>query len=153
MYMENWKDYYKCTEDGEVIRIKSGRILKPFLSRGYDRVILSVKNKQQKFLVHRLIALYFLPNLKNKRTVDHINRIKTDNRLENLRWATDSEQQVNTIRKPNKLKIKYVRIPKSNTNHYQITFSRHKIVYYKSYPISTPIEQVIQQRDLMLSMF
>ena len=42
--------------------------------------------------MHQLVARQFIPNPKNKRTVNHINGNKSDNRVENLEWATDSEQ-------------------------------------------------------------
>ena len=53
------------------------------------------------FLIHRLLAMLFIPNPDVKNTVDHINRIKTDNRLENLRWANMSEQTLNQELKEN----------------------------------------------------
>lgn len=51
--------------------------------------------KQTKAYVHRVIATAFVPNPENKPTVDHINRDGHDNRPENLRWLTNSEQQRN----------------------------------------------------------
>lgn len=41
--------------------------------------------------IHRLVASAFIPNYKNKRTVNHKNGIKSDNMVGNLEWATDSE--------------------------------------------------------------
>ena len=43
-------------------------------------------------LIHRLVCECFHSNPDDKPTVDHINRIRTDNRAENLRWATRKEQ-------------------------------------------------------------
>ena len=58
-------------------------------------------------MIHRLIGLHYIPNPENKRCIDHKNRIKTDNIVENLRWATDSENSQNQgVHKDNKIGIK-----------------------------------------------
>jgi len=45
--------------------------------------------------IHRLVAKHFIPNPRNLNEVDHINRNRTDNRIENLRWVTHSENLQN----------------------------------------------------------
>ena len=70
-------------------RVKSycqyqARILKPSIRDGYLRVQINGKN----YPIHRLVAQAFIPNYDNLDTVDHINTIKTDNRLVNLQWLT-----------------------------------------------------------------
>ena len=56
---------------------------------------MNLGSKDRNKSIHRLIAIQFIENLESKTDVDHINRIKNDNRLDNLRWATVSENSVN----------------------------------------------------------
>tara|TARA_R110000824_G_scaffold247679_1_gene436748 strand:- start:791 stop:1261 length:471 start_codon:yes stop_codon:yes gene_type:complete len=88
---------YVIFEDGVVINTETGKEMKPWLNKtnGYYKVSLSKNNKQRTNYNHRLIALAYIPNPDNKDFIDHINRIKTDNRIENLRWATHSENMQN----------------------------------------------------------
>ena len=55
------------------------------------------KDFRKNLLVHRLIATTFLPNNENKRTVNHINGNKHDNRVENLEWNTHSENHIHAF--------------------------------------------------------
>ncbi|AFF28000.1 putative HNH endonuclease [Weissella phage phiYS61] len=59
---------------------------------GYVSVTLFEDNRKRTVKLHTLMAEHFIPNQKFKRTVHHINHVRTDNRVSNLTWATDSEQ-------------------------------------------------------------
>jgi len=81
---------YFCDISGNIYN--KHKQLKSFRGNGgYDRINLNRK----KYSVHRLVAETFLENPDNKPYVDHINRNPKDNRLENLRWATGSENNMN----------------------------------------------------------
>lgn len=64
---------------------------------GYRIVNLAFSGDCKSSSVHRLIAKTFIPNPENKYTVNHINGIKTDNRLVNLEWMTQSENQYHAL--------------------------------------------------------
>ena len=58
---------------------------------GYMCVTLWNRKERKAFLVHRLVAEAFLPKQNGKDVIDHINGVRNDNRVENLRWCTQKE--------------------------------------------------------------
>lgn len=94
-------DHYVCyNKSNNTLSLCKGRIKKFNLNKqtGYYTVCLSKNGKEKTFSVHRLVAEAFKPNPHNYPTVDHINRIRTDNRVENLRWYPYELQQKNADR-------------------------------------------------------
>jgi hypothetical protein len=71
---------------------------------GYLQVSICVENKVKMCSAHRMVASTFIDNPLNKPQVNHINGIKTDNRVENLEWCTNRE---NTIHRIDKTKTKH----------------------------------------------
>ena len=98
--IKGYEKRYAITEEGRVFSFVSARFisLHALNSKGYPKVMLSNGNQKRKyFSIHRLVAQAYIPNLFNKPQINHKNGIKTDNRIENLEWVTQSENIIHAI--------------------------------------------------------
>lgn len=90
----------RVNNSGGGTRLLPSKILKVRISPyGYPWVSFCVNGKSRPQYVHRLVADAFIPNPENKPYVDHINTIRTDYSIENLRWVTAKENANNPITK------------------------------------------------------
>lgn len=123
--MENWKTIenvtnYEVSDLGQIRNTKTSYILKGRLSKsGYLQVSLTDKEtkKQKNYYIHRLVAIYFLENLDNKREVNHKDGNKLNNNVDNLEWVTPSENQKHRQKILGKTKTSQRKIGKFNKNH------------------------------------
>lgn len=119
---ETWKDiafqgksyagYYQVSDLGNVrsvdrfIQYKDGKrvfkegqsIVGSYDKDGYHQVLLYIKTVRKTARVHRLVLETFVPNIEMKPEINHLNGIKGDNRIENLEWATSSENRLHAVK-------------------------------------------------------
>ena len=96
------------------------------LSRGYPRVMIGSNNQRAHFFVHNVITLCYLGEKPQGYQTDHINSIRTDNRVENLQYITPQQnyQKRKTINGRN---VKGYYLTKYGTYEAQITVDCKKI--------------------------
>lgn len=98
---------------------------------GYRVANITTNNgKVKMFMVHRLVAMAFIPNPLNKNQVNHKNSKRDDNRVVNLEWVTSKENTQHAI-KNNNLCVRGERFCMSKIDDMQaltiLTFSNHKL--------------------------
>ncbi len=93
-----YPDRYKVSDSGNVMSVRSKKILKPRKTKGgYLQVCLMKENEGKWVYVHRLVAEAFIPNVVQNPEIDHINGDRTDNNLSNLLWVTSKENKNNPV--------------------------------------------------------
>lgn len=97
MDVVGYKNLYQVSNIGRVKRLKGNRCLSDRVLKhssvgdGYCRVALCKNGNPKTRFVHRLVAIAFIPNPKNKATVNHIDSNRLNNRINNLEWMTMTE--------------------------------------------------------------
>jgi len=120
---------YLIHDDSRVFSEKRNIVRKPQKNnKGYEYVNLCKNGKYKHFLIHRLVAIHYIPNPENKPCVDHIDGNKLNNNVSNLRWTTNIKNLNNyqSIHNDNKLCIK-------NISSYKNSFRFQKVIYGKYY--------------------
>ncbi len=106
--MDEWRDisgYEGCYQIDNKGKVKSlsrtlsflEKILNPEHTQGYRRVTLSKKGEKRRYMVHRLVAIAFIPNPENKPCVNHKDGNKSNNCVDNLEWVTHSENEIHSF--------------------------------------------------------
>jgi hypothetical protein len=102
-----WEDIYEVSDLGRIKRVAAhrttrwpvGRITKGAATRqGYVSAVLTFRGRQWSTYAHRLVMAAFAGPCPPGQQVNHINGVKTDNRLENLEYVTPSENTRHAVR-------------------------------------------------------
>lgn len=149
------KDYpnYLIFKNGSVLS-KGGKFNKPrflkhcFNTAGYKVVNLrDGKGGGRPCFIHRLIAEHYIPNPDNKPFIDHKDRCKTNNSIDNLRWVTSKENNNNmSERKLNNNSTTGYKCITKTKNGYRVSIQRKDLKHRKRFKT---LEESIEYRDLI----
>ena len=152
MYPIKNYETYSITENSIITDLRNGKVLhQRDNGQGYKVVTLKNPNGIKICLVHRLLAINFIENPNNLPEIDHIDRDKTNNNLNNLRWANDFIQSQNRG-VTNQLGLRFICYEnnnKFNCSRYRIKIQRNKeVLLNKSFGTgSNTLEDVIKYRN------
>ena len=145
---EQWKKI-KGFEDREISnfgRIRVIKYIKPVDSHGYKRIWWFKNKKRYRFLVHRLVAEYFLPNPNNYPVVNHLDYDRSNNRVDNLEWTTQKGNYEWSKDRNHKAQMK---VMKTKTGHHYIYAVKNEFWFNMDNKIKRckKLEDAIKYRD------
>ena len=132
----DFKNKYKIGNKGSIFSIISNKIIKSYDNKsGYLKVNLHSKTskKIKKYYVHRLVAIVFIPNPENKPVVNHLDKNRTNNNVENLEWCTRSENdlhkyEVGNLKPHNAIKVDFYDLNKEYYRTFNSLFDACKFL-------------------------
>ena len=155
-FVQGYDNNYIISNIGEVWSIKFGKVRLMKLNsdtKGYLQIDLSENGKRKSIKVHVLVGIAFIGLRTGTLTYDHIDRNRLNNRAENIRLATQSEQSQNqNVRKNNKLGFKNIcEEVYRGYKYYKIKITRNgKSVRKRFNKDKYSLEYVVSERDKML---
>jgi hypothetical protein len=154
-FVQGHEDYI-VSNYGEVWSLKFGKVrllkLNPD-NKGYLQLDLSENGKRKSFKVHALVGIHFIGLRTGTLTYDHKDTNNQNNKADNIRLATKSEQAQNqNMRKTNKLGFKHISEKVVTGNeYYAISITRNGKRVQKSFNKNKySLEQVVSERDKLL---
>ena len=104
------------------------KILAPHVDKvGYPRMMFYRKGSIVRQSIHRVVAMSFIPNPEGKPQVNHINSIRTDNRVENLEWCTALENMRHCFKNNRHPAIKGENVVTAKLNDESVRYIRMKV--------------------------
>ena len=97
--LKDYENEYQINKNGEIKSKRKNIIMKPTINKGYLISCLTKNKKNKQYLIHRSLAIQFIPNPNEYKLVDHIDNNPLNNDLENLRWINKSGNSRNIIKK------------------------------------------------------
>ena len=171
--IEGYEEFtnFKLNIQGELRNVKTGYTLEWYVTKGYLQAHLNQAPFSKDIKKHRAIASLFILNPLNLPTVDHIDHNdKLNNNIENLRWATHSEQACNrglfrtntsgesnirpTLNNGKPVWVICIAIPKDQREEKDKDKRKRKTKYFPRDPTSDEIPQeVIDKLNLISAQF